>query len=78
MKDKILTGLIFLFVLIGLYFSLKITKDLNAVSERIDRQNVEYQLVIDHDSIILFDKNRPVGKVKLEGDLEVLLMEDNL
>jgi len=78
MKDKILTGLIFLFVLIGLYFSLKITKDLNAVSERIDRQNMEYQLVIDHDSIILFDKNRPVGKVKLEGDLEVLLMEDNL
>jgi hypothetical protein len=78
MKDTILSGLIFLFVLIGLYLSLKITKDLNAVSERIDRQNVEYQLVIDHDSIILFDKNRPVGKVKLEGDLEVLLMEDNL
>ena len=78
MKDKILTGLIFLFILIGLYFSLKITKDLNAVNDRINRQNVEYQLVIDDDSIILFDKNRPVGKVKLEGDLEVLLMEDNL
>jgi hypothetical protein len=78
MKDKILTGLIFLFVLIGLYFSLKITRDLNAVNDRINRQNTEYQLVIDHDSIILFDKNRPVGKVKLEGDLEVLLMEDNL
>jgi hypothetical protein len=78
MKDTILSGLIFLFVLIGLYFSLKITRDLNAVNDRINRQNVEYQLVIDHDSIILFDKNRPVGKVKLEGDLEVLLMEDNL
>ena len=78
MKDKILTGLIFLFVLIGLYLSLKITRDLNAVNERINRQNFEYQLVIDHDSIILFDKNRPVGKVKLEGDLQVLLMEDNL
>ena len=78
MKDTILSGLIFLFVLIGLYFSLKITKDLNAVNDRINRQNTEYQLVIDHDSIILFDKNRPVGKVKLEGDLQVLLMEDNL
>ncbi len=78
MKDKILTGLIFLFILIGLYFSLKITRDLNAVNDRINRQNFEYQLVIDDDSIILFDKNRPVGKVKLEGDLEVLLMEDNL
>jgi hypothetical protein len=78
MKDTILTGIIFLFVLIGLYLSLKITRDLNAVNERINRQNFEYQLVIDHDSIILFDKNRPVGKVKLEGDLEVLLMEDNL
>jgi hypothetical protein len=78
MKDKILSGLIFLFVLIGLYLSLKITRDLNAVNDRINRQNFEYQLVIDDDSIILFDKNRPVGKVKLEGDLEVLLMEDNL
>jgi hypothetical protein len=78
MKDKLLTGIIFLFVLIGLYLSLKITKDLNAVNDRINRQNSEYQLVIDHDSIILFDKNRPVGKVKLEGDLQVLLMEDNL
>jgi hypothetical protein len=78
MKDKILTGLIFLFVLIGLYLSLKITKDLNAVNDRINRQNTEYQLVIDHDSIILFDKNRPVGKVKLEGELATLLIEDNL
>jgi hypothetical protein len=78
MKDKILSGLIFLFVLIGLYLSLKITRDLNAVNDRINRQNFEYQLVIDDDSIILFDKNRPVGKVKLEGDLEVLLKEDNL
>jgi hypothetical protein len=78
MKDKILTGLIFLFVLIGLYLSLKITKDLNAVNQRIDRQNSEYQLVMDTDSVMIFDGSRPVGKVKLEGDLQVLLMEDNL
>jgi hypothetical protein len=78
MKDKMLTGLILLFVITGLYFSLKITKDLNAVNERIDRQNMEYQLIIDDDSIIIFDKERPVGKVKCQGQLDSLLVEDNL
>lgn len=51
---------------------------MNNISRRVDRMNYEYQLVIENDSIMIFDKTRPVGKVKLEGDLETLLVQDNL
>jgi hypothetical protein len=78
MKDNIFTFLIILLLLVGLFVSLKTVREMNNVSKRIDRINYEYQLVIENDSIIVFDKNRPVGKVKMEGQLQVLLMEDNL
>ncbi len=77
MKDKILTGLIFLFVLIGLYLSLKITKDLNTVNQRIDRINMEYQIVSTDDSIFVYDDNRYVGGIRSEGQLDSLMTEDN-
>lgn len=78
MKDNIFSILIVLLLLVGLYVSLRTVREMNNISNRVDRMNYEYQLVIDDDSIIVFDKNRPVGKVKMEGQLEVLLMEDNL
>lgn len=77
MKDKIFTLCIVLFLVAGLYFSVTIFKDIRSLNQRLDRQNVEYQLVIEDDSIIIFDKNRYVGKVKVEGQLDSLLIEDN-
>jgi hypothetical protein len=58
---------------------MKITSDLNALRERVDRNNYEYQIVIeDNNTIIVFDKERHVGTVKLEGALDSLLTADNL
>lgn len=78
MKDKIFSLLIVLLLLVGLYISLNMVREMNNISRRVDRMNYEYQLVIENDSIMIFDKTRPVGKVKLEGDLETLLVQDNL
>lgn len=78
MKDKIFSLLIVLLLLVGLFVSLNMVKEMNNISRRVDRMNYEYQLVIENDSIMVFDKNRPVGKVKMEGELQILLMEDNL
>lgn len=78
MKDKIFSVLIVLLLLVGLFVSLNMVREMNNISRRVDRMNYEYQLVIENDSIMVFDKNRPVGKVKMEGELQILLMEDNL
>lgn len=78
MKDKIFSLLIVLLLLVGLFVSLNMVREMNNISRRVDRMNYEYQLVIENDSIMVFDKNRPVGKVKMEGALQILLMEDNL
>lgn len=78
MKDKIFTICIALFLLLGLYFSVKNTAEIKSIKERMDRQDVEYQLIIEDDSLIIFDKDRFVGKVKCQGQLDSLLIEDNL
>lgn len=78
MKDNILSFLIVLLLLVGLFISFNTVREMNNITHRIDRSNYEYQLVIQNDSIMVFDKNRPVGKVKLEGELKNLLVEENL
>ena len=77
MKDKIFTLCIVLFLVAGLYFSVKTTSTLQSINQRLDRQNIEYQMVVEDDSIIIFDKNRFVGKVKIQGQLDSLILEDN-
>ena len=77
MKDKIFTLCIVLFLVAGLYFSLQTNKTLQSINQRLDRQNMEYQMVVEDDSIIIFDKNRFVGKVKIQGQLNNLIIEDN-
>jgi hypothetical protein len=77
MKDKLITLCIVLFLVAGLYFSVKTTSTLQSINQRLDRQNMEYQIVLEDDSIIVFDKNRFVGKVKCQGQLNSLMIEDN-
>jgi hypothetical protein len=69
---------IVLFLVASLYFSLKITTTLQSINQRLDRQNTEYQMVVQDDSLIIFDNNRFVGKVKCQGQLDSLITEDNL
>lgn len=77
-RDRIFTIAIAIFLLIGLYVSLYIIKRVDLITDRLDRANTEYQFIIDEeDSIIVFDKERYVGSVKLEGQLDSLMIKDN-
>ena len=75
--EKLLGFLIVCFVALGMYFSVQTSENLKSLQERLDRQSTEYQLVVEDDSIIVFDKERLVGKVKLQGQLDSLLIDDN-
>jgi hypothetical protein len=43
----------------------------------MDRANVEYQFVVTDSTITVWDDNRWVGTVKLEGQLDSLIISDN-
>lgn len=66
----------------GLCVSLLFTsiKTLDKVDERIERLNrmsVEYQIVVIDSVVSVYDNNRFVGEVYLEGELESLINNDN-
>lgn len=41
------------------------------------RDSVEYQFIVTDDSITVYDGQRTVGTVKLQGQLDSLIIEDN-
>ena len=51
--------------------------ELKAINDRLDRANVEYQFVVTDSTITVWDDNRWVGTVKLEGQLDSLIISDN-
>jgi hypothetical protein len=57
--------------------SYKSISALQSVSARLDRANVEYQFVVTDSTITVWDHNRPVGTVRLEGQLDSLIIADN-
>lgn len=59
------------------YISFRSVQTLEGINNRLDRVNVEYQFVVTDDSLTVFDKNRVVGTVKLQGQLKYLLIQDN-
>jgi len=77
-RDRIFTIVIAFFLLISLYISLYTVKRVDGINDRINRSNSEYQFIIDEeDSIIVFDKERLVGKIALQGQLDSLMIKDN-
>lgn len=76
-QSRIYIIVIGLFVLIEFIVSLYIVNRIGLINDRLDRANMEYQMVIEDDSLILFDRNRLVGCVKLEGQLDSLVIMDN-
>lgn len=66
-----------LLLVAGLFFTLLIGVNVGSLRQRIDRQNLEYQMIIEDDSIIIFDRDRFVGKVELQGQLDSLMIKDN-
>lgn len=59
------------------YVSLRSIQTLDSINNRLNRANAEYQFVLSQDSITVFDNNRLVGTVRLEGQLDSLMVADN-
>jgi len=64
-------------LLCSLYLSFKSIETLESVNDRLDRANVEYQFVVTDRTITVWDDNRLVGTVKLQGELYKLIIADN-
>jgi hypothetical protein len=46
-------------------------------SERVDRANVEFQIVVEDSTITVWDKEMFIGRVKLQGELDSLMVDVN-
>lgn len=64
-------------LLCSLYLSFKSIETLASINNRLDRANVEYQFVVTDRTITVWDDNRLVGTVKLQGELYKLIVADN-
>jgi len=69
------TGVVLLIMLFYVFF--KSIQTLDSINARLNRANAEYQFVLSQDSITVFDNNRFVGTVRLEGQLDSLMIVDN-
>lgn len=76
MKDYILIPISILLVLCC-YLLFRSFGTLENINDRLDRANVEYQFVVTDTIITVYDDNRIVGSVKLEGQLDSLIIADN-
>lgn len=75
---QLLTISLAILLTVSLYFSYQSLQTIQALNNRINRANAEYQFVIsDSAQITVFDHNRYVGTVKLEGQLDSLIVADN-
>ena len=70
-------GLTSIIALVSIYLSCKGVDTLERINNRINRANVEYQFVVTDSTITVWDKNRYVGEVKLDGQLDSLIVADN-
>lgn len=81
-KHKLILFTIFTFslLLLGVMWTViyVTSKTLGSVEDRFDRLNTEYQMVVTDSTVTVFDANRVVGTVKLEGELCDLMVSDNL
>lgn len=76
MKDLVVS-LLAIMALASLYLSYQSVNTLESINERIDRMSVEYQFVVTDTMMTVYDRNRVVGTVKLEGQLDSLIIADN-
>ena len=69
--------IISILLLTSIYLSFRSINTLESINARIDRDNVEYQFVVTDSTITVWDDNRFVGTVKLQGELDSLIVADN-
>lgn len=76
MKDLLLCVLA-LFTLASFYLFYQSINALENINDRLDRSSVEYQFVVTDTLMTVYDHNRVVGTVRIEGELENLIIADN-
>jgi hypothetical protein len=64
-------------ICLSLYMGWKIISFQKEISERVDRANVEFQIVVEDSTITVWDKETFIGRVKLEGQLDSLMVDVN-
>lgn len=52
-------------------------RTLDKINERLDRKSVEYQFVVTDTMMTVFDGSNVVGTVKIQGQLDSLLVDYN-
>jgi hypothetical protein len=77
MKEKQIQIAIIVSAILSLMISCVAFNMIKNVNERIDRSKYEYQLIVEDDSVKIFEGNRYVGTALLEGQLSDLIIEDN-
>lgn len=77
LKEVLVGLLVMIFLISCAYIPFTLINKLNNIEDRLDRANVEYQFVVTDDSLTVYDNNRVVGTVKIEGQLDSLIIADN-
>jgi hypothetical protein len=77
MKEKEIKIAIIVSTILSLIISCVAFNMIKNVNERIDRASYEYQLIVEDDSVKIFEGNRYVGTASLEGQLGDLIIADN-
>lgn len=77
MENRVITFVFIMFLTLIAIILLFNVRELKEINNRLNRANVEYQLVVEDRDIVIYDKNRFVGRVRLQGQLDSLLREDN-
>ena len=77
MKEKETQIAIIVSAILSLGISFLALNTARGINERMDRANYEYQLVIEDNSVKVFDGSRYVGTASLEGQLKDILVADN-
>lgn len=73
----IAVGCMFALCIILLFTSIQTLNKVDERIERVNRMSVEYQIVVIDSVISVYDNNRFIGEVQLEGELESLINNDN-
>lgn len=76
MKNSIILIVIVLLILNFLQFFVTSNK-IESINDRLNRANVEYQFVVTDSMMTVYDDNLVVGTVKLQGQLDSLLVDYN-
>jgi len=74
---EILNIIVAALLVVAVYLSFKSAAAIQAVNNRLDRAQSEYQIVVEDSMLQVFDGNNHIGTVKLQGQLDSLLVDYN-